>query len=1248
MRIVIDLQSVQGESRKRGIGRYSLALAQAMAKVGKDHEIWIALSGLFPDTIERIRGTFEGLVSPQRIVVWEAPGPVAAHDPANTWRREAAELIRESFLASLRPDILHVSSVFEGWVDNSVTSVGKGPENVLTSVTVYDLIPLIFEHIYLLDPQIRSWYYQKLQWLKNADLWLAISECTRQDVIERLALPEDWVVNISAGRDPRFRPMTVDPPREASLRTRYGIDRAFVMYTGGIDPRKNIEGLIKAFASISRDLRKTYQLVIVCEVQEHDRRRLTELAKRSGLRERDVVITGFVPDEDLVVLYNLCALFVFPSLYEGFGLPPLEAMACGAPVIASNTSSLPEVVGWEKALFDPKDPGAIAEKMEEALTNEAFREDLRKHGLEQAKRFSWEESAHRALKAFETFHAECVKAKPYIVKRSLSKPKLAYVSPLPPAKSGIADYSRELLPELAKYYQIELIVDQPEVSDPWLTANFPIRTAEWFDKHAGEYDRILYHFGNSEWHKHIFNLLERHPGVVVLHDFYLSNVLHWMDCTGYASGIFRKELYRSHGWGALVELAKSGEEAVVWKYPCNLSVIRGAEGIIVHSQHAKELANAWYGKGTSQEWQIIPQPYKIPPSSERSSARDNLGLRSDDFLICSFGFFAPTKLPEIILEGWLESNIAHNPRCRLVFVGHFFDQELEAKIKERAKQAGVADRVQITGHVPREIYERYLAAADVAVQLRTKSRGETARTVLDCLAWGLPTVVNAHGWLAELPNHVVLKIPDAVRPSDVAEALEKLYQNPDLRRRLGEAGRAYVKETCSPGRVAAQYFQAIERFAENGPHARRRRLIRSIAQINSPCLPSEEDVTAAAVAIATNLNHGPSVPQLLVDVSELAEHDARTGFQRVTRAHLKNLLQNPPEGWRVEPVYAAPPSTYRYARVFMATYFGFGSPYLLDDAVEVNHRDIFLGLDLNAGLVPKSLSFFTRAKAKNMRIYFMLYDLLPVHYPHFFSPEMHSLFLRWLETIVPVADGIVCISRSTADQLIEWLETRRPSRTTSLNVGFVHLGADVESASAPEEHTLNPQVQAVLSRGAPVFLMVGTIEPRKGYAQALAAFEQLWQSGIDISLIIVGRQGWMVESLVERLRTHPERNRRLFWLEGASDATLLALYQESTALLMASQNEGFGLPLIEAARCGLPIIARDIPVFREICGDHAFYFQGNKPEDLAEAIQTWLKLHQSGRAPSVKGMKVLTWAESTQQLLDTILNERWYRVWEPK
>jgi glycosyltransferase involved in cell wall biosynthesis len=177
---------------------------------------------------------------------------------------------------------------------------------------------------------------------------------------------------------------------------------------------------------------------------------------------------------------------------------------------------------------------------------------------------------------------------------------------------------------------------------------------------------------------------------------------------------------------------------------------------------------------------------------------------------------------------------------------------------------------------------------------------------------------------------------------------------------------------------------------------------------------------------------------------------------------------------------------------------------------------------------------------------------------------------------------------------------------------------------------------------APSILMVGTLEPRKGHAQALAAFEELWAQGIVANLVIVGKEGWMVEPLVKRLRDHPEAGRRLFWVPGASDTLLLQIYGAAVALLAASEGEGFGLPLIEAAQHGLPIIARDLPVFMEVAGDHACYFNGTSPQALAACLTAWLAMHRDGEAPSSTRLPWLRWNESARQLFHVIDGKSWY------
>jgi len=1238
MRIVIDLQGAQNDSRSRGIGRYSLAFAQALARQAGEHELWLALNGRFGDTIEPLRAAFDGLIPQERIRVFEVPGPTAEIDPANAWRARAAERIREAFVADLRPDIVHISSLFEGWGDDTVTSVGEFERAGVTSVTLYDLIPYLNQDMYLADDRVRKkWYFRKLQALKNADLFLAISESSRREAIEHLRLPADRVVNVSAGLDPSFRPVSLRPEERKELLRRYGLEEPFILYTCVYDRRKNVEGLIHAFSLLPEYLRARFRLALAGTIQEPYSRKLKQVAARLGLPAEKVIFTGFVPDEDLVLLCNLCYLFIFPSLHEGFGLPALEAMACGAAVIGSNTSSIPEVIGRADALFDPTKPQAIAEKMAQALTDEGFRQSLREHGLRQAKKFTWDACAKRALDAFRVVHAEEMRRKRsvFIDPPPRRRPRLAYVSPLPPARSGIADYSAELLPELAKYYDIEIVAPQREVSDPWIVANFPLRSPEWFVANAQRFERILYHLGNSEFHAQMLDLLRHHPGVVVLHDFYLSGLLNWLEVTGRDPQAFSHALYLSHGYAALAAEKAKGREQALWTYPSNLEVLERAWGVIVHSRHAVELARAWYGFD-GERFRVIPQPVALP-SVSRDAARARLGLGPDEFLVCSFGMLTPTKMPERILSAWLGSSLARDGRCCLVFVGEDPDRRFQEQVAQQVGESGMAGRVQVTGFAPPDRYKDWLAAADVAVQLRAMSRGETSRAILDCLAYGVPLIVNAHGSAAELTDGIAVKLDEDFRDGDLAAALERLWRDPAERARLSAAGRDHVRLHHAPGRVTKEYWEAIETWAEESVAARRRRLVLALADVDAPSGSREKDLAAAAVCVQAN-RPGPPLKQILVDVSVLSRHDAGTGIHRVTRAILLQLLARPPAGYRVEPVYGTG-GLYRYARSYTLRLLGRAELQLADDPVEAGDGDVFLGLDLAHDAIINNVQTIMHWRNRGVKIVFIVHDLLPALRPDWFPPEVGVLHQRWLTIIASLSDALVCISRSVVEDLRRWLDSHHPVRHRPLALHWSWSGADIESSLPSAGLPADAEEALSKLRARPTFLMVGTVEPRKGYAQALNAFEQLWVRGTDVNLAIVGREGWMVADLVRRLRGHPELGRRLLWLEGISDEFLQRVYQASTVLLAASEAEGFGLPLVEAARHGLPIIARDIPVFREIAGEHAFYFKGLAPEDLASAIERWLALYREGKHPRTEGMTWLTWEQSAERLKEIILED---------
>ena len=850
MRIVIDLQGAQTtSSRDRGIGRYSLALSKALAKLRGPHELIIALNGAFPETIEPIRQAFDGLLPPENIVVWNTLLPVNGFDETNADRKYISELVREAFFESLNPDIVHLSSLFEGFDDDAVHSIGLHPRNYLTSLNFYDLIPLLQSNVYLdPNPVFKKLYFEKIEYLKNADIFLAISESSRQELMNELSISSDRVENIGAGVSGIFREVEISVQEEKVLRSKFGISTKFIMYSGAADERKNHRGLMQAYKRLSLSLKSQYQLVFVGKLPLFLRDQLRAYAASLDLTERDVVITDKVSDDELVAFYNLCDLFVFPSWHEGFGLPALEALACGAPVIGSNNTSIPEVIGRNDALFNPHDPADIAQRIEQVLLDPLLSAELRGYGPQQAKNFSWEKSAQKTLAFFQRWH-----------EKSLDEKLISVDSPL--------------------------TLKQPD-----------------------------------------------------------------------------------------------------WLVPVIKQSLKLEEG--------------------SVEWSVL--------------------------------------------------------------------------------------------------------------------------------------------------NSVIKK----------------------------------------------NHFKRDYKV-------------------------------------------------MFVDVSELIHRDQNTGIQRVVRSILQELLTKGVDGYEVVPVHANTETLgYRCANQFKARFLRQDPIATVDEFIQFQSGDIFFGLDVQFAVIPAQESFYKELRNHGVVVMFMVYDLLPILSPQFFEGGVLEFYEKWLLTIARVSDGIVCISRAVADEFIQWVGSKSPERLKPLMVGWSHIGADLESSVPTFGLPEDAEITLKALRENTTFLAVGTLEPRKGHLQMLEAFELLWAKGFRGNLVFVGKEGWNIEELKSRIFSSHYLGKNLFWLAGISDEFLEAVYLASSCLIMASQGEGFGLPIVEGAQRGLPMIVRDIPVFREVAGPHASYFSGLQGLDLAHAIEKWMKEDAKGRTIQSKEMPWLSWSQSTNNLLEIILNHNWYGRWQ--
>jgi len=494
-------------------------------------------------------------------------------------------------------------------------------------------------------------------------------------------------------------------------------------------------------------------------------------------------------------------------------------------------------------------------------------------------------------------------------------------------------------------------------------------------------------------------------------------------------------------------------------------------------------------------------------------------------------------------------------------------------------------------------------------------------------------------------------------PFDEAQISKKIWEvlsDHEFRASLASHGLAQ-SNNFSWDKTGSRAIAALERFRtsaspKRAAHAKRTdgdeleaNLIEGIGSIVAPSSTASDWLTTAT-AIANN-RPCTTPRQLLVDVSELIRRDAKTGIQRVVRNVLSALLASAPIGFIVEPVYASEDgSCYFYARNFSLCDSGDSATALFDDPLIAFAGDILFGLDFQSTLVPMHAAYYQRLRRRGVRLIFVIYDLLPLLLPAAFPNGAAQAHDRWLR-VVSEMDGAVCISRSVADELLEWLDVFAMPRARPFHVGWFHLGANLIHSNARSGQSNDTSQLLTELKSRTTFLLVGTIEPRKGYGLTLEAFQTLWASGVDVNVAFVGKQGWDVDPLVDKLRVHPERGRRLFWLEGCSDEYLEKIYEASSCLIAPSEGEGFGLPLIEAAQFEVPIIARDIPVFREVAGEHAFYFSEASAAGLATAIEKWLAAYKTGRAPLSDGMPWLTWEQSTQQLLNVILRDAWYCRW---
>lgn len=489
-RILIDIQGVQGPFNDRGVARTVAELSTALIRIG---------------------APVAGLLLNPNLPAPPSWFPELYGHPLLVWA--TAKNIRQ--LQADGPTVCFVPSPMEG----SEPVDGVWPPFLTHTPFVsliHDAIPYEDPVAYDIRHADRLLHTTRPLWLEAASHVVATTTFAAEQW-QRLVdpLPEGISV-IGMGVSDFYRPS----PDRAATRVQLqadipGITKPFVLYVGGDDERKNVDGAIRAWAAVAPDVRARYQFVVACSAKPDVRAKWEGSGTQAGLSADELVITGFVSEATLRALYQTAELHFFASLSEGFGMPIVEAIACGCPVISSNTTSMPEVVGWEPGLFDPTDNEAMSSLVTKALTDDTYRTQLQAACQASLGRHSWDAAAHRIVHAL----AANVPAPPL---RSGPK-RLAVIGPIAASETAHATVVALLNELRAKNpaLEVDFFDDRPATLD---AAHYPL-TAYGRTLSPGGYDERLYVLPNTPGNDDVYKAARSHPGTVWLVDGTLSTTL---------------------------------------------------------------------------------------------------------------------------------------------------------------------------------------------------------------------------------------------------------------------------------------------------------------------------------------------------------------------------------------------------------------------------------------------------------------------------------------------------------------------------------------------------------------------------------------------------------------------------------------------------------------------------------------------------------------------------------------------------
>lgn len=686
--------------------------------------------------------------------------------------------------------------------------------------THYDLIPRIFPGQYLQEPRIRDLYERALGLVRRADRVVAISHHVRREANAYLGIAPERIRVAWPIADPCFRPLPEDERERllAPLRERLGLAGGFALTVSHVHHSKNLRTLLDAWVLLPEAARRELPLVLACDLDASEVATVQGWARERGI-EPSLRLTGFVPDEELAALYNAATLYIHPSRYEGFGLPVLEAMRCGAAVIAGNASSLPEVVGDAGALFDPESPEELARAVEALRRDPDGRREMGERALERAATFRAGDLGRETLAAYE----EAARAGRERAGKSL---RLALWSPVPPQESGIADYSAELLREVVRWADVDIYVDDGVPPTPEVAECGAVRLFTAFRRQhlRRPYDAALVQLGASFYHLYMKEALRGAlPTIVTLHDLTWGALLFREAALEGDEEAFRRALEKSEGAAAAEE-----HVAILAGDPADLpermedflnrhqllgQVMAASAAQIVHMPRAAEDLTARYPASRLFDFPMgVEDPRLSLTYTGWNDLRPRLGISAGSFVFAAFGVAHPVKRLDAAVRA-LGRIAAELPQADpvLLIVGGFTDPAYRKQLESLATELGVGGSLRVLGRTSRRDFELALLACDAVVNLRYPFRHQMSATLMRAVAAGRPVLITDVPEWSHFPESFCLRVkPDEREAESLAGHLLGLARDPGRRRAMGESARRYWEENATPAHMADRYRRVLE------------------------------------------------------------------------------------------------------------------------------------------------------------------------------------------------------------------------------------------------------------------------------------------------------------------------------------------------------------------------------------------------------------------------------------------------------